>query len=152
MTDTTYEAFLAGERPDDVLLYLADDVVGDPDALGDVAEDVDDGVVLVVPGDEGRGAFERATGIDPMDFAGVAMQTEGHVDRDCTEGDCPSAEAEAGTAPGAETHDLRFVFAFAEERNEEVGGLYAEGDVIHAYASCACGETYSDKWVAGKAA
>lgn len=149
MTDAAHGAFLAGERPDDVLLYLADDAVGDPDALGDVAEDVEGGVALVVPGDEGRGAFERATGIDPMDFAGVAMQTEGHVDRDCTGGDCPSAEAGAGTAPGGGPHDLRFVFAFAEAQNEAVGGLYAEGDVIHAYASCACGETYADKWVAG---
>jgi hypothetical protein len=28
-----------------------------------------------------------------------------------------------------------------------VGGVYAEGDVVHAYAQCACGTAYSDRWV-----
>lgn len=139
MTATPYEEFLAGERPEEILIFLAEDVVGNPDALGGVAEDVGNGVVLVLPGDQGQTTFERTTGIDPMDFAGVAMQTDGHIDHDCTSGDCPSEDAG--------DHDLKFVFAFAEEQNEEVGGLYAEGDVIHAYASCSCGETYSDKWV-----
>ncbi|WP_255151354.1 DUF5807 family protein [Halorarius halobius] len=139
MTTTPREAFLAGDRPDDILVFLSEDAVGNPDALGGVAEAVEGGVVLVMPGDRGRSTFEQATGIDPMDFAGVAMQTDGHVDRDCAGGDCPATEAGA--------HDVKFVFAFAEEQNEEVGGLYAEGDVIHAYASCSCGETYSDKWV-----
>lgn len=40
------------------------------------------------------------------------------------------------------------MFAFAEEQNGEVGGLYAEGEVIHAYVACTCGQRYSDKWVA----
>ena len=39
------------------------------------------------------------------------------------------------------------VVAVAEERNDSVGGLYAEGDVMHAYAACDCGTTYSEKWV-----
>jgi hypothetical protein len=28
-----------------------------------------------------------------------------------------------------------------------VGGLYAEGAVVHAYAHCECGTSYSDRWV-----
>ena len=31
--------------------------------------------------------------------------------------------------------------------DEAVGDLYAEGDVMHAYAACDCGTTYSEKWV-----
>ncbi|WP_255198557.1 DUF5807 family protein [Halorarius litoreus] len=143
MTRTPYEEFLAGERPDDILIFLSDETIGNPDALGNVAESLDDGVVLVLPGDRGRSTFADTTGIDPMDFAGVAMQTDGHIDRDCAGADCPSTDTG--------THDLKFVFAFAEDQNEEVGGIYAEGDVVHAYAACSCGETYSDKWVVGEA-
>lgn len=141
MSGTAREEFLSGKRPDDVLIYLSSSAVGDPGALGDVAEAVEDGTVLVLPGERGRSAFESATGVDPMDFAGRAMQTDGHVDRDCTDGDCPAADDESGP------HDPTFVFAFAEAQNEEVGGIYAEGDVVHAYASCACGTAYSDRWV-----
>jgi len=136
---TAREEFLAGERPDDVLIYLHEGGVGDPSGLAAVGERVEDGFVLVLPGEEGRSAFERATGLAPMDFAGTAMGTEGHVARDCTGGDCPSEEAG--------DHYVRFVFAFAEERNEAVGGIYAEGDVVHAYAACNCGTTYADRWV-----
>ena len=138
---TPREEFLAGERHDDVLFFLHEDAVGAPDALAGVAEDVGTGVVLVLPGDRGGEAFERATGLDPMDFAGVAMDTEGTIARDCTSGECPSREAG--------DHRVRFVFAFSEARNEAVGGIYAEGDVIHAYAACECGTTYSDRWVVG---
>ncbi|WP_214676352.1 DUF5807 family protein, partial [Escherichia coli] len=37
--------------------------------------------------------------------------------------------------------------AFAEAQNEEVGGIYAEGDVIHAYAKSSEGAAFSDRWV-----
>ncbi len=145
MTDSDRGAFLAGDRPEDVLIYLADDAVSNPGALEEHGERVDGGTVLVLPGEEARSVFGRAAGIDPMAFAKAAMGTEGEVRRDCTGGVCP-----AGGADGdGSTHRARFVFAFAEAQNEEVGGLYAEGDVIHAYVACACGERYSDKWVAG---
>jgi hypothetical protein len=52
-------------------------------------------------------------------------------------------------APSGALPALRFTFAFVEARNEEVGGIYAEGPVVHAYAACTCGETYSQRWVAG---
>ncbi len=42
---------------------------------------------------------------------------------------------------------MKFIFSFAEAQNEEVGGIYEEGDVVHAYAKCTCGTTYSDRWV-----
>jgi hypothetical protein len=141
---TAREEFLAGDRLDDVLVYLSAAAVSDPEALADHGETVDDGVVLVMPGDRARSAFQAATGIDPMGFARRASDTEGAVDADLTGGECPAATDD----PAAE-HDVRFVFAFAEAQNEEAGGLYAEGDVIHAYVSCACGQTYSEKWVAG---
>lgn len=141
MTETPYEGFLAGERPDDVLVFLHEDGIGNVEALDAVSEEVGEGIALVLPGDQGRAAFQRATGLDPMDFAGMAMQTDGLIDHDCTGGDCPNHEAA--------NHYVKFVFAFAEERNEEVGGIYAEGDVIHAYAACNCGTTYADKWVVG---
>ncbi|MFB6117034.1 DUF5807 family protein [Halosegnis sp.] len=136
---TPREQFLAGERHDDILIFLHEAAVGAPDALASVAESVNDGVVLVLPGEQGSETFERAVGIDPMDFAGQAMDTEGDVDRDCTGGTCP-----AGEGPD---HRVKFIFAFSEAQNEDVGGLYAEGDVVHAYAACDCGTTYSDKWV-----
>ena len=134
--------FLAGERPDDVLFFLHEGAVSNPDALAGYAEAVDDGQVLVLPGDDGRSAFQSATGIDPMGLARTAMKTDGVVHDDLTDANCPAAEEKP-----AETHTTEFVFAFAEARNEAVGGLYAEGDVVHAYAVCACGERYSDKWV-----
>jgi hypothetical protein len=138
-----YEAFCRGERPDDVLVYLQEDGVGSMDDLLTIGTRVDDGVVLVLPGEDGPAAFERATGLDPMDFAGMAMETDGAVDDDCTGGVCPERDAD----PDAD-HYVRFIFAFAEAQNQDVGGLYAEGNVIHGYAACACGTTYSEKWVA----
>jgi hypothetical protein len=137
-----YEAFLRGERPDDILVYLHEEGVGSMDDLLEIGTGVDDGVVLVLPGEEGRAAFERATGLDAMDFAGMAMKTDGEIDDDCTGGACP----EAAENPD-EDHYAKFVFAFVEAQNEAVGGLYAEGDVLHCYAACACGTTYSEKRV-----
>ncbi|WP_255170536.1 DUF5807 family protein [Natrononativus amylolyticus] len=141
MSDVLAE-FRAGERPDDVGLYLADSFVED-DRLERFGEPVDGGVLIVVDGESGRNAFEAATGTDAMTFAGSAMQREGEIDADLTGGGCPDADEEGD-------HAVQFVFAFAEERNEEVGGIYEEGDVIHAYARCACGTAYSDRWVAGE--
>ena len=139
--EARYAAFRRGERPDDVCIYLHEEGVGNVEALSEMGIRTDDGVVLVMPGEEGRAAFERATSLDPMDFAGIAMDTEGDIDEDLTGGECP----EAGDG---EDHYVKFVFAFAEEHHPEMEGLYAEGDVVHAYAACACGTTYSDKWVA----
>ncbi|WP_436934227.1 DUF5807 family protein [Halovenus marina] len=136
---TDREAFLAGDRPDDVHIYLHEDAVSNVDALESHGERVEAGIVLVLDGDQARSIFQRATGIDPMAFAQDAMDTDGDVDDDCTGGTCPACGADDGA---------RFVFAFAEAQNDDVGGLYAEGDVIHAYVSCECGESYSDKWVA----
>ncbi|CAI48776.1 uncharacterized protein NP_1370A [Natronomonas pharaonis DSM 2160] len=135
-----YEAFLRGERPDDILVYLHEEGVGSMESLLDIGVRVDDGVVLVLPGDEGRAAFQQATGLDAMDFAGMAMQTDGAIDDDCTGGTCPDADTD-------DDHYVKFVFAFVEEQNEGVGGIYADGDVAHGYAACACGTTYSEKWV-----
>jgi hypothetical protein len=136
------DAFLAGERTEDVAFYLHEEGVGDVDALADVGVRTDEGVVLVLPGEEGREAFQRATSLNPMNFAGMAMDTEGEVARDLTAGTCPAGDGE--------DHYAKFVFAFAEEHHPEMEGLYAEGDVLHAYAACACGETYSEKWLAGE--
>lgn len=134
------EAFLAGERADDIHIYLHDETASNPDALLDHGERVDEGIVLVLPGDEARTLFQRAVGIDPMALAREAMGTEGTVDRNCTDGVCPAGDGSS--------HYPRFVFAFCEEENPEAGGLYAEGPVIHAYVACGCGERYSDRWVA----
>ena len=135
-----HEAFLSGERPDDILIYLHEEGVGSIDELVEIGVRVDDGVVLVLPGEEGQAAFQRASGLDAMDFAGTAMDTDGDIEADCTGGTCPDSD-ESGE------HCAKFVFAFVEERNEAVGGIYAEGDVRHGYAACACGTTYSEKSV-----
>lgn len=139
---TLHEAFLRGERLDDVLIYLHEEGIGSIEDLLDIGTRVDDGVVLVLPGDEGRSAFQQATGLDAMDFAGMAMDTDGEIDDDCAGGICP----DASTTPD-ENHYVKFLFAFVEKQNEGVGGIYADGDVIHGYAACACGTTYSEKRV-----
>jgi hypothetical protein len=128
-------------------MYFAEDAVSGIDAFADTktGERVETGVVIVVDGEEGRGAFQSVTGHDPMQFAQQAMGTEGTVDADCAGGTCPSVDDDP-----EDPHVAQFVFAFAEEQNEEVGDLYAEGDVVHAYVSCSCGEAYSDKWVVGE--
>ncbi|MFB6164131.1 MAG: DUF5807 family protein [Haloarculaceae archaeon] len=161
--DEKREQFLAGERPDDVLIFFSEAAVEGMERLASVGEAVDDGVVLVLDGEEGRAAFQRATGVDPMQLAGSAMHNEGYVDPGCTGGGCPDSAArsaaERSSGEQGETRDEsddagehwpRFIFAFAEEQNEEVGDIYAEGDVIHAYALCECGTAYSQKWVAGE--
>ncbi|WP_435316826.1 DUF5807 family protein [Haloarchaeobius sp. TZWSO28] len=140
MSDSPRTEFLAGERTDDVALYLADSYVDDIGRLEKYGERADDGIVIVVDGDSGRNAFTVGTGSDAMAFAQEAMKIEGTIGADLTSGECP--ECEGGT--------VDYVFAFAEEQNEEVGGLYEEGDVIHAYARCTCGAAYSQKWVAGE--
>jgi len=141
MNDARAE-FLAGERPEDVLLYFNEQDVDGLDRLAEIGESVDTGAVLVLDGNEGRGAFQRATGVDPMSLPNMAERVEDGIDRDCTDGECPDAG-------GDEPHRVKFLFAFAEEQNEEVGDIYAEGDVIHAYAVCVCGTVYSERWVAG---
>ncbi|ARS90613.1 DUF5807 family protein [Natrarchaeobaculum aegyptiacum] len=132
--------FLAGERPDDVALFLASSYVSD-DRLESFGDAVDGGVVIVVDGERGRNAFQAATGVDAMTFAQTAMGTDGEVAADLAGGTCPAASTD-----GDDDHDVAFVFAFAEAQNEDVGGIYAEGDVIHAYARCECGTAYSDRW------
>ncbi|MFP8951404.1 DUF5807 family protein [Natrialbaceae archaeon A-arb3/5] len=134
--------FLAGERPDDVALFLADSYVSD-ERLEQFGEDTDDGVLIVIDGERGRNAFQAATGTGAMEFAQSAMGLEGTIDDALTGGHCPEASE-------GEDHEVTFVFAFAEEQNEEVGGIYADGDVVHAYAKCSCGTAYSDRWNAGK--
>jgi hypothetical protein len=144
--DTQRQEFLAGERPEDVLIFLSESEVSDLDTLADHGERVSDGIVIVLDGEQGRDVFERMVGVEAMGFAGAAMDTEGTITADCTDGECPSKNPDE---PDAD-HQVRFLFAFAEEQNEEVGGLYANGDVIHAYVSCTCGTTYSDRWVVGE--
>jgi len=141
MTDR-YTQFLAGERHEDVALYLTEDVVENVASLADRDDAVayDDGVVLVVDGEKGRGVFQQTTGMAAMEFAQEAMGADGHVERDLAGGECPDAG-------DGESHDVSFVFAFTEEQNEEVGGLYAEGPVVHAYAHCECGASYSERWL-----
>lgn len=144
MTDSSVrESFLAGERPDDVALYLSESFVDDVESLADRGERTDNGVVLVVDGDRGRQVFRSMTGMDAMDFAGSAMQNPGTVEATLADGECPNA------ADGPQDHQPQFTFSFAEAQNEEVGGMYAEGPVVHAYVYCSCGTAYSDKWVAG---
>jgi len=140
------DEFLAGDRPDDVALFLADAYVDDPGALDDHGTRVDGGVVLVVDGERGREVFNSITGADAMAFAREAGATDGGVAPDLSGGECPEADDAATEGDG---HAVQFVFAFAEARNDDVGGIYAEGDVIHAYARCVCGAGYSKRWVAG---
>jgi hypothetical protein len=147
MTDAL-AAFLAGDRPDDVALFLADAYVDDPETLADRGVRVDGGVVLVVDGERGRRVFSSITGADAMGFAREAGATEGEIAPDLSGGTCPEHDTGNGET-GENSHTAQFVFAFAEGRNEDVGGIYAEGDVIHAYARCDCGAGYSQRWVAG---
>jgi len=142
--EDTFEEFVAGDRPHHVAAYFHGEALSDVDSLAetDYATRVGEGVRIVVPGEAGRAAFESATSVDPMDFAGNAMGTEGTIESSLSAGECPETDGD--------DHEVRIAFAFAEEQNEEVGGLYAEGDVIHAYVQCACGVAYSDKWVAGE--
>ncbi len=143
----TLEAFLAGDRLDDVVLFISDAYLEDDSRLRSVGTETDGGVRLVLDGEKGRSAFQAGTGMDAMAFAKEAMGNDGSIARTLDGGECPFADAEPET-----DHTVRFVFAFAEAQNEEVGGIYAEGDVVHAYAHCACGESYSDRWVVGERA
>lgn len=139
------QEFLAGDRPDDVAIYINDQYLSDNHMLATEGEDVDSGVVLVVPGDEGRAAFSQGTGLDPMKFAQAAMGETGHIAPDLAGGVCP----DDGENEDSDAHGVEFVFAFAEAQNTDVGGLYADGDVIHAYGHCRCGVNFSQKWVVG---
>ncbi|WP_418281387.1 DUF5807 family protein [Halorubrum sp. DTA98] len=159
------DEFLAGDRLDDVVLFISDASLDDDSRLRNVGTETDGGVRLVLDGETGRAAFQAGTGMGAMEFAQTATRTEGEIARSLDDGDCPFADdsateageesndtgdvsGDAGESPD-EDHEISFVFAFAEGRNEDVGGIYAEGDVVHAYAHCACGESYSQKWVVG---
>lgn len=139
MSERDLDAFLAGEQLDHVALFLTDDYLDDGGQLADHGTDVPGGVVLVVPGEEGRRLFSAGTGMDAMEFAKEAMGMDGDIDRDLTGGTCPDCG-----------DDAAFILAFAEAQNKEVGGIYAEGDVIHAYAACPDGTAFSDRWVVGE--
>ncbi|WP_423995827.1 DUF5807 family protein [Halorubrum trapanicum] len=144
------DEFLAGERLDDVVFYLSDAYLDDDSRLREVGEETAGGVRLILDGETGRSAFQAGTGMGAMEFAKTAMDADGEIARSLDDGACPFADDgdDAGDDPD-DDHEIRFVFAFAEAQNEEVGGLYAEGDVVHAYAHCTCGESYSHKWVIG---
>ena len=131
------DEFLAGERLDDVALFLTHDYLDSEGTLAEHGEEVADGVVLVVDGERGRSLFKSGTGMDAMEFAKQAMDSDGVIDRDL------------GGATSPDGADIQFIFAFAEAQNEEVGGIYAEGDVIHAYAYSTDGTAFSDRWVVG---
>jgi hypothetical protein len=139
------QEFLAGERPEDVALYLSGSFLDADSRLWNVGEETDDGVVIVVDGEIARNAFTAGTGMDAMEIAQTAMGADDDVSPDLSGGTCP--EADDGEDESDDDHEAEFVFAFAEEQNEDVGGLYAEGSVVHAYAQCACGTAYSDRWV-----
>jgi len=143
------DEFLAGERLDDVVFYLSDAYLDDDSRLRSVGTETDDGVRLILDGETGRSAFEAGTGMGAMEFAKTAMGAEGDIARSLDGGTCPFADGGGDEDGPDDDHDVNFVFAFAEAQNEEVGGLYAEGDVVHAYAHCTCGESYSRKWVVG---
>lgn len=144
MSESRIDAFLAGDRIDDIAIYLPSETVDDAERLldADVVEPAGSGICIVVDGERGRSMFEQVLGTDVMTFASAAMGTTGTIDATLTGGECPNA------VERVQDHSVRFVFAFAEAQNDDVGGLYAEGDVIHAYAQCTCGEQYSDKWIA----
>lgn len=159
MTDLL-SAFLSGDRPDDLAIYLADAFVDDPDRLADHGVRREDGVVLIVDAGRGRSVFRSITGADVMEFAQAAGDRDGEISADLSGGTCPDAGADDGadqtedeadeTDDEADAdHRVRFLFSFAEAQNDDVGGLYAEGDVIHVYAKCECGTAYSRKWVVG---
>ena len=135
-------AFLDGDRHDHVALFLSESYLDGQEKLRELGDPVESGCVLVVPGDDGRRAFSAGTGLDAMEFARGAMETRGHISRALDGGECPQRDSDTEAS-----HDVEFVFAFSEEQNEKVGGLYTRGAVIHAYAHCACGANYSDKWV-----
>ena len=139
------DEFLAGERLDDVVFYVSDAYLDDDSRLRQVGTETDGGVRLILDGETGRSAFQAGTGMGAMEFAKTAMDADGEIARSLDDGACPFADDPDSDAD----HAIRFVFAFAEAQNEEVGGLYAEGDVVHAYAHCTCGESYSQKWVIG---
>lgn len=140
--------FLAGDRPDDIAVYVAESAIDDPDRLAQlrVGRRVPGGVVLVIDGDQGRDAVRTAVGVDPMNFAGRAMGADGRVAPDLTAGVCPAAESNDHD----DDHDARFVFAFVQEQTDDVDGPYTEGAVVHAYAQCDCGTAYSEKWLVGE--
>ncbi|EMA60150.1 hypothetical protein C470_10089 [Halorubrum distributum JCM 13561] len=140
------DEFLAGERLDDVVFYLSDAYLDDDSRLREVGTETDGGVRLILDGETGRSAFQAGTGMGAMEFAKTAMDADGEIARSLDDGACPFA----GDDDAADDHEVQFVFAFAEAQNEEVGGLYAEGDVVHAYTHCTCGESYSHKWVIGE--
>ena len=143
---TARDEFLAGERPGDVAIFLADAHLRNAEALAGLAERVEGGYAIVVDGERGRRLFPTVAGGAPMEFAQEATKREGAVDRDLTGGTCPDAEDDDD---GDEAHAVRFVLAFAQEQTDDAGGRYEEGDVVHAYARCSCGVAYSDRWVVG---
>jgi hypothetical protein len=130
--------FLAGERLDDVAFFLTEDYLDENGMIANRGEDVENGVVLVEPGEKGRKLFSAGTGLDVMQFAQKAISTDGHIERDLSGGVSEDGEA------------ALFVFAFAEAQNEGVGGIYAEGDVIHAYAYGEDDTAFSDRWIIGR--
>lgn len=139
---TSREEFLAGERPDDIAFFLHRSAISNDESLPDSAETVENGVVVVRPGETGQRIVESLVGIDPMKLAQQAMDTQGRIDHTLAGGTCPDSDEDG-------EHTTKFVFAFVEGQNEDVGGLYAQGDVVHAYGKCSCGVAYSEKWVAG---
>lgn len=149
---SSLSAFLAGEHPEAVAIYLAEGALRNAEAIADRAETVEGGYVLVLSGEHGREVFSVVSGEPPMEFAQEASRREGTVDRDLTGGDCPdddANEADDGGERETASHDARFVLAFVQEQTEDAGGLYEEGDVVHAYVSCDCGVAYSDRWLVG---
>ena len=135
----SYDEFLAVNRHDDIVLFLSEHVVDEHSAIRDQALSVETGCVLTISGTRAQQIVESAIGMGPMAFAKKAMGTRVHVDRELKDAACPSGHTD---------HETEFILAFSEAENQAVGGLYAQGPVIHAYTQCSCGALAADKWVA----
>lgn len=138
MAPNPYEAFRSGDRPDHVFIFLSESAIEDAPTTPGTGEELDGGRGYVLRGTAGRTAFADATRTDVMAFARAAMDAEGTIEPTLERGTCPAC--------GSSSTPI-YLFAFAEEQNEAVGGRYAEGAVVHAYARCPCGTDYSDRWV-----
>lgn len=137
----SFGRFIAGEKPKHILLYHGIGAGKLPDQAAKLAHDIEDGHVMVLPAAMAQEIADKVLIPDLSTFSERSRERGGAIESFLTAGTCPEA------MDNGKGHTLEQIFAFVQPKDELLGGIYAKGDVMHAYALCSCQTYYSDRWV-----
>ncbi|WP_254280489.1 DUF5807 family protein [Haloarcula marina] len=138
----SHEQFIAGNRPGHIMLFQHENATSLPDDASKVAKNAAEGKMIIQPAVMARDLIDKVLVPNISQFTELSQKRQGNIEPYLTSGDCPEANSNHD-----EDHIIEQLFAFVQPKHNSLGGIYADGDVMHAYARCSCQVHYSDRWV-----